>query len=1315
MLREITPAEKNSHYPLSAAQQRIFVLHELDQGSTLYNIPSMQEIDYQTDHSQLNAIFQVLVDRHESLRTNIVTVDDTPRQVIQEQINFKADYIESDNNSPNQAFQSFIKPFNLKDDVLIRVAQLRLTKAKKCFLFIDMHHIISDGASFQILEAELLSLAQGKPLAPIKLQFKDFAVFEQSMTQSGVEHPDRSYWLDKFADGVPSLDLPTDYPRPAIQSFAGMEHSQQLGQSVTMALRELSHQNKATMNMTVMALFLVLLHKYSGKNNLVIGTPVAGRSNPQVQPIIGMFVNTLALRVKVEQKATFASFLALVKQELIQAMKHQNYAFDQLVDEVGIPRNPARNPIFDVMFSYENATFGAADERNVSSDFTPGNAKFDLTATFTELQNDVICNLEFCVDLFDNQRIGNIQRSFAHVIKQVINNPGIDISAIQLNDEAAKKKLKSQSIGRSLVLPKGLPATLDGIIEQHAAQHPDHLCLLGGSAPLSYIETNQRANRVANYLLQAGVLPEDRVIIMMDRSPNMVLAIIGTLKSGACYVPVDPDYPAERIRHMVEDSQAKFIITDRENFSFGEVTNSLKSIPYPDIEASMVPSENPSVAKQPNNLAYIIYTSGSTGLPKGVSITHSALRDFPFALGKHFTFEEDERFLLLASICFDASVMQMSLALGHGYPLLILQKNDILDLDRFEAMLNEYAITHVDGVPSFLRQLNLDRLPYVKRIVSGGEACPPELVRRFTKKVDVYNLYGPTEVTVVSTVQHYPKGSTVDRVTIGTPMTSRHTYVLNESLQPCPIGVPGELYVGGKGLAREYFRRPDLTTKNFITESPFGTKERLYSTGDRVQWTRDGQIEYLERIDEQVKLRGYRVELMEIEAQLQQCPEVESAAVILHENSLVGFFTAKKDSVDHAVLKSYLEARLIDYMVPTMFSQVDSIPLMPNGKKDKTQLTKLAQSLESNDQPLVAPQNQLQHQILKIWQSVLGTSKFGIDDDFFQVGGHSLKATRVLSKIRKELDLPITLESIFQYTTIRKLANKLQQAQKTTPLEPIHPLLEVTEGKENVFMIHDVSGQTQAYLGLAKALDSFNWYGIRFDLGSKVAPQNISLESLARNYVKLIRSRQPIGPYLLGGWSLGGVVALEVARILENEGDEVEHIFVFDSHFASKEDSKRPPFDIQTELALIKELGIEMDIALPTSDDIDSLWEGVIQQLEKLTLSSILSFIPEQFRDFLSNQDSVWDIIQNVNAMRTLECGLRNHEPQAVLSGQLHYYQAEDNNENLQAWVACFDEMIEIHEVSGNHFTLFQKDGLEDITESFQELLQEKNNSIATI
>jgi aspartate racemase len=1155
--------------PLSFAQERLWFLAQLEPDNPSYNVPVALRLNGDLNVVALEKSLNAIVTRHETLRTKFAAVDGEPFQVVSNDavtVEFR-DLVLSPGVDIHLELQRLIsaaaqQPFDLRQEYPLRASLIRLARDEHVLL-LTMHHIVSDAWSVNILVHELAIFykaftTQSEPQLPeLPIQYRDFAVWQRNWLQNGFLRSQVDFWVSQLG-GAPKLQLPIDHVRPTVRSHRGAHLSFKLGSELTRKLTELSKTEGATLFMTLLAAFKVLLYRYTGERDVVVGSPIAGRNRVETENLIGFFVNSLALRTDLSGNPTFRQLLARVRKVALNAYEHQDLPFEKLVEELNPVRDVSQTPIFQVMFGLQNAPRTTPQLNNLAVSrvaVDTHTAKFDLTLLMTETADGLSGWVEYSADLFDAATIERLQHHFENLLTSVALNPDSRIARLPFMAQRERQQIVVDWNATKTPFPR--QQCIHELFEEQARNSPNAVAVVFADRELTYGELNTEANRLARYLRRQGVGPDVIVGLATERSIEMIVGLLAILKAGGAYMPLDPSYPSERLQFVIEQGNVKLVLSQK-HLVESLPASGAKLISLDDAarEVNSEDDQNLDNASDPDNLAYVMYTSGSTGQPKGVSVTHRnvvrLVKNTNYA-----KFDSASVFLQFAPFTFDAATFEIWGPLLNGAKLVVTAPG-IESLENLGQTVQQYGVTTLWLTAGLFHQMvdnELNHLQGVRELIAGGDVLSPAHVRKLTKTLRhcrLSNGYGPTENTTFTCCQ--PLTSFDGRsVPIGRPISNTQVFVLSDEMEPVPAGVPGELFIGGDGLARGYLRDPSFTAQKFLP-NPFATEpgERLYRTGDLVRYRRDGSLEFLGRFDQQVKVRGYRVELGEIQFALAQHPDIRECVVTTEESAsgekrLVGFVVPHAGTTPRTEqLKSFLSEKLPEYLVPSFIGIRESLPLSANGKVDRQALPKI-EGLELGDL-FVAPRTPHEVAIASIWKSLLGLEKVGIRDNFFVVGGHSMLAVRLISEMKKVYEQKIPLSFLYQGGTIEALAqlvsgdssyshSTLSQIKPGTSWPPFF----CVSGPE----VNALGYATLAhYLGQEQPVYSLQGE-FRRELEGEYTPEEI--ESWAADYLKAARELQPEGPYMFGGMCTGALIAFDMAAQLEAEGQETGLLVILDT------------------------------------------------------------------------------------------------------------------------------------------------------------------------
>jgi amino acid adenylation domain-containing protein len=1255
LLRE--KAQQEAAFPLSHGQRGLWFLHQLDPAGAAYNVYFPARIRAPLDVPAFRRALQTLIDRHPSLRTTFAQHDGQPRQRVHSslacasgwlQVHDAAGWSESDLRA--RVEEEAYRPFDLEHGPLVRIHLFARAPDDHVFL-ITAHHIIGDFWSLVVLVEEMQTLypaaCAGLPaeLPPPARDYRAFVRWQTELLQSAEGERLWSYWRKQLADVPPVLELPADRPRPPRFTHRGAAVPCRIGPELIQRLKALAASEGVTLYTVLLAAFEVLLSRHSGQEEFVVGSPFAGRSRAEFERVVGYFINVLPLRADLTADPSFRDLLRQVGATVLEALQHQDYPFPLLVERLGVPREPSRPPLVQASFTLEKAHrpvgigcwsfFLPASEVRLHVGGLPAEpypiehraCQMDVEMILEESDGTLYGMIRYYADLFDADTMQRLAAHYLVLLEGAAAEPDRRVSELPLLTPSEQRQLlydwNDTRAPLTLPSPPGGgegrvrgDSCLHQLFEQQAARTPDAIALRFGERIVRYGELDAWANRLAEQLRHLGVGPGVLVALCLERSPEMIAAILGVLKAGGAFVPLDPASPAERFRVVLEDTRAPLLLTQREladrfsvfGFQFSEpYCSSNPIILEAKSEKRKAKSENRKA--RPEDLAYVLYTSGSTGPPKGVMIEHRAICNTIQWHCRTFPFRSDDRVLLLVPYVFDAALSIIFPTLVCGAELLLAEPGVERDPTRVRERLEREGVTVLPILPRILRLMLDERLRQAGRslrlIYCGGETMPPDLPQRVFDLLDVrlFNLYGPTETAIDATWWECRRGEQRACIPIGRPIADVQVYVLDRHRRPVPVGVPGELYVGGAGLGRGYLNDPETTAQRFLSIDDFGwmiedspsasqssitnskSSIRLYRTGDRCRWLAEGCLEFLGRLDQQVKLRGYRIEIGEIEAMLTSHPAVSEAAVLLRgkdgeEQRLVAYVSARAGTglPTAELLRRYLRERLPDYAVPSQFVLLPSLPHTSSGKVNRQALPAPLAERPATQRPFVAPRTPLEQHVAGLWREILGIQQIGIDDNFFDLGGSSIQAAVLVNRLQEQLGQTIYTVSLFDSPTLAGFVSYLtdhcpeairaQFGCESLPAD--HGAATVTErssqtlphgrGSELVvtlqaqgarpacFLVHPPGGIVVCYQALARHLgDDRPFHGIRARglHGETELPS--SLRDMAAEYVAAIRSIQPHGPYHLGGWSMGGVVAYEMAQHLRQQGQAVGLLALLDT------------------------------------------------------------------------------------------------------------------------------------------------------------------------
>ncbi|GAC1398979.1 MAG: hypothetical protein NVSMB49_08130 [Ktedonobacteraceae bacterium] len=1165
-------------FPTSFAQQSLWFLDQLEPNSATYNIPSSIHISGPFNVLALEQSLHEIIQRHEVLRTTFRAMEGQPMQVVTPTLTVPLPLVdlqnlphaEREDATRRLATEEARRPFDLAQGPLVRTTLLRLG-AEEHVLLLTMHHIISDGWSTGVFLQELAALYKAfstdrpSPLSELPIQYVDFTIWQREWLQGKVLEAQLAYWKQQMEGASANLQLPIDHPRSLVQTRRGSRYLFTLSRPLTDALKALSRQEDVTLYMTLLAAFNTLLARYTAQDDIVIGSPTAGRVQAETEHLIGFFINTLVLRTDLSGNPTFRQLLERVREVSLEAQAHQDVPFEYLVKELQPERELGQNPLFQVMLSLQPShSVLPAGWTLTQKEIDTNTSKFDLSLDFEDYAEGLIGRFEYRTDLFDAATIERMAGHLHTLLEGIVDDPEQHLSALPLLTEAERQQLLITWNPTSTTSYTN--QRIHQLFEAQVERTSNAIALVLEEQQMTYQELNTRANQLAHRLQRLGVGPEVLVGICVERSLEMVVALLAVLKAGGAFVPLDPTSPQERMAFMLQDSQVAVLLTQQ---------HLIDRLPKHTIQVICLDTDWQIIAQEradnlpntvtPENLAYVIYTSGSTGQPKGVLIPHSSIANHCCAITKYYELDSSDHVLQFSTFTFDASLEQILPTLIVG-ARLILRGPEVWSTTEFYEKLLSFELTVINLPTAYWQQLAQEwstahkQFPrtQLRLVIIGGDRMLPEHLSLWWQlpmhSVRLLNAYGPTETTITATtfeiLPDSRKHLSLASIPIGRPLAHRTVYILDTHANPVPIGVPGELHIGGDLLARGYLNRPELTVERFIPDSfREEPNAHLYKTGDLARYLPDGNIEFLGRADHQVKIRGFRIELGEIEAVLNRHPAVREAIVVAREDvpgdmRLVAYVVLHNEQ--NAItreLQRHVMQHLPTYMLPSAFVVLEALPLTPNGKVDRRNLPMPSSDRTIEEETFVAPTLMLHYQLIQIWEELLDTRPIGIRDDFFALGGHSLLATRMVNRIEQVFGKKLPLNALFAGPTIEHLAHVLEQQEEVTDQRSPFVAIQTSGSKRPFFFLHgDYEGGAFYCIPLAHALGAdqpfYALHPFRFD--NLLVPP--TFEEIASTHIETLRAVQPEGPYLLGGFCGGGLVAYEMARQLQAQGDTVDFL-----------------------------------------------------------------------------------------------------------------------------------------------------------------------------
>jgi amino acid adenylation domain-containing protein len=1174
-------------FPLSPGQKRLWFVENFEPGSRAYNMPFDYSIKGELDAVILEKSIDILIERHESLRTVIQTLGSDPVQKVLEHHPFrlKVENLEhlSEEDKIHQinmySDENELHIFDLETGPLFICKLLKITPAE-WVLLINMHHSITDGWSIKILVEELgliyTALKQQKPvtLPVLPITYADFAFWQNEWLKGDECRKQLDFWVREMKGAPELLQLPMDFQRPQLQTYDGDEIQFTIGFEMTRQLQSFSQKNNGSLFVTLLSIFNTLISRYASQEEFVIGIPIAGRIYEEQESLVGMVINNFPLRITPLENMMFPEMYEMCMKKFYWAYDNQMLPIDRIVEELKVTRTTNISPLFQVMFNL----LGMFDEKILLSGSTMEMidkrrhiAQFDLSLHIYETKNTLNCVLEYNTNLFKRSRIERMAGHFLELVKNLMKEPGQRIRKVQLLTEKEKELILEEWNATTAEFPKD--KCVHQLFEQQVLKTPESIAISDDRKRITYTQLNEKANKLARYLHDSGAKEGSLVSICMERSTDILVALLAVQKAGCTYIPLDPIYPKDRLALVLEDGNPGLMITEKKLLESLPETNT-KNIFIEDIEAYQdYPGENTNFSVTPNTVAYLIYTSGSTGKPKGVQIEHFSLVNFLNSMAKKPGITSKDVMLAVTTISFDIAGLEMYLPILCGATIFIASQETSMNPDLLIQKIEESQATILQATPVTFRMLNSAEWGGAKRlkILCGGEAMPKELACDLIRKCgELWNMYGPTETTVWSTVEkvEIDENDKTGYVNLGKPIDNTFIYILNTEFQPVPVGYPGELFIGGDGLARGYFNLPSMTKEKFLPD-PFTDKPnaRMYRTGDLVQLTESGKIEFLNRIDSQVKIRGFRIELGEIESAIAQFGTIKNNVVIVREDNpgdkkLVAYIIkTENQEIDVMELRQFLKTKIPDYMVPSSFVFIEQFPLTPNGKIDRKALPSPLEAAPQQAKTYLEPQTDMEKKLAQIWSEVLKIQRIGTDENFFEIGGHSMIAVTLMVKIEKELGKRLPLAILFDHSNIHDMAQLLEKEVKPINWGSLVPIRS-KGSKKPLYLVHGAGLNLLLYTTIVARLDPDQpVFGLQAKGLDGVDEPLDTIEGIAAYYNSEILKVDKSGSYALAGFSMGGQLAYEMARQLVEAGKKVSFLGVFDTVSENASDMHIPFFE----------------------------------------------------------------------------------------------------------------------------------------------------------
>jgi amino acid adenylation domain-containing protein len=1306
----IKPADRNAPLMLSFSQQRLWFIDQLEPNSSQYNMPGAFKISGDFDASIFEKCIDNIVERHEILRTTYISESGSSYQIINRNYQSPVSIIDLTNETEENLKRKIeeiskadaVKPFDLMGDVLIRVTLIKMSTSEYMVLF-NMHHIAFDGWSMGVLMNEVEQYYRHYldgvklELPELDIQYADYANWQRDWLNDDELTLQINYWKQQLANLPLVHELPLDKSRATHQTFNSKQLKQNLNKQMSQSLLDFSKSKKVTLFMLLQSAFSLLLSRYSGENDIVMGTPVSGRGQKQIEPLIGFFVNTLVLRSNISSDDNFSEFLSANKNMILDAFSHEKIPFDMLVETIKPTRSLSYSPLFQVMFTLQNKGDSLFELPRVAlSSVEQPNAtmKYDLELEIVEHDEGLTLHWGFNSDLFITASIEQLSLSFQVMLNSILQTPEKNIKLLDILPHSSIEKLTNLWNSNCQEFPEFPECTrVLELFERQLVLNSDKEALCYKQHSLSYSQLDKVSNRLAHYLIHCGVSYNSIVAVCLERSIDLVVSVLAILKAGAAYLPLAPEYPDSRLQYMIDDSGTKFVIT-KHNISqrFTNTTEFINlDILENDKELVAFSHKTPKLESALEDpLAYVIYTSGTTGNPKGVMLGHKGLINLALTSQQLFHLNNKSRVMQFASFSFDAATLEWVSALTTGATLHIVDSDIQVDPNKLKRWMLQREINFAVLTPAFLSQLSSEISHSLDTIVVGGEAFDISLAKKWAKNCRLFNLYGPTEATIYGTYKQIEP--TENHITIGKPIANMECYITDEYNQLVPIGVAGELCLAGVGVAKGYHNRAELSQERFAP-NPFSCSphSRLYRTGDRVRWLNNGEIDFLGRIDHQVKLRGLRIELGEIESLLLKEYVVKEAVVVTRgegvEKQLAGFVVlqanllgGKNHSQVTQQMKENLHQVLPDFMVPASIAVLESIPLTNNGKIDRVALQNTVNNADIDELIYVAPVSQLQKTLCEVWQRLLSREPIGIDDNFFAIGGHSLLVMKLAHDIFETLNITIEIKDIFLHSTIRTLSNLIEKSSTlgVTSASLLTNLLAPQPSLPNLYCIPGAGGFAASFYEIAQSLGgslnvkAFDYQGVMNEV-----PVHATLDEIVDHYFNEIIDEQSDGVYFVLGHSFGGLVAYELVSRLNAQG-KVAHLIALDSY-------------------LLPQYLPKTVFTMPYHFDENDLSEWLLSHQQE-GVSDISKSLLNEGRGILEKLKSVYQLQSSM---------MRNYSPSSRLLGNILYLHASDSAKLMQEskQLSLIEKLtygkIMSQEVVGDHYSILNSKSVAELVNGF--------------
>ncbi len=1309
-------SEDQEYYGLSTAQKNMYILNQFSE----YHIPTVWKIEGNFTKEKAEKIFREIIRRHDSLRTSFRIINGEPVQMIHEQVEFKIQYYEtSENNIDWQHIRlNFFKEFDLTKPPLLNTGVIKI-KEGYYYLLINIHHLISDGMSIALLLKEIRLLYGSEQMPELCIRYIDYVLTQNKMLKNGELNNQEMYWFEKFSGVISPLCLPTDYPRPTVQNYEGDNLVFEISSDVIHKLKEITLENNMTLFMIFMSAFYILLNKYTGQEDIVIGTLDSGRHYDNTENMIGVFINTLAIRICVKSDRTIDELLNIVKSLTLEAYENSLYPFRNILNHIITRKDLSRNPLFDVMLIMHE--FDLPNSRLGELQILPSNNKIDLKQVaqqdlelvITQNGSELFFNLLYCKLLFKTERIARLIKHYKNILQNIVLNRSQTIINLKIIDEDEEKLLLTNFSNN---IDFNADKSLHGLFQDQVNKTPDHIAIILQDHQLTYRELNRRANHLARKIRHSGIKENDIIATMANPSTEMIIGILGILKAGSAYLPIDMDSPEERIKYVLNDSQAGLLLTTYgKSERHKDIICDIQTINISSDSINYYEKKDIDYCKNLSSLSYVIYTSGTTGIPKGVPIEHRQVVTTLCCRKSLYRIADNEVALQLFSYAFDGFVTSFFTPIISGAKVVLAGEEELSDVTKIRKTILYNNITHVICIPSLagiiMDNITPNEAKSIRIITLAGDEVLPSHIKATVsanKNIEIVIEYGVTEAAVMQTIHRNQQKSRI--IKIGKPTWNVILNILNESNLLQPLGIDGEICITGIGVSRGYLNEPEHTAEKFIPNKYY-SGDIMYKTGDIARWLKDGNLQFLGRMDNQVKIRGYRIELGEIESQLSRFPGIKLVVAIAFigkdgNRFLCVYYTTKNDEEIKAYeLRNFLSTVLPEYMIPAHFIRLKKIPLTEMGKIDRKALP---EPTITNESEYITSRDDVDMKLIKIWSSVLEIEeeKIGIDSNFFELGGQSLRAIVVLSEINKEFNIQLPLVDLFKSPTIRTIADAIRCTNgdyyACSNDNGIILLKKGGDNKKKFFFIHDGSGEVDCYRKFCDFVDLVHTcWGIRVDSKPNMyGPQNLTIENIAKNYIKKIKNIQQQGPYYFASWSLGGIIAFEVVKQLESIDDKVSFLALIDTFPPhQKKYNEHKEFNLQTEIQFIQKF---FSIVLPNniienSSDVNSIWLSVIEDIKsgKISKEKLYDSTFIIWKKIIPNFNTIdyEKIIYYLNIIRSINNACNMYEPSNKIYTPLHFFSASKSKviDYVDIWNNYCHNPIKKYIITGDHFSIFEQ------------------------